>query len=211
MCNRGTDTLRYGPMKPVGLSDPRTGRDPYAVVQLRKENIEGSHYNMVGFQTKLTYADQKRIFRLIPGMEKAKFSRFGSIHRNTFICAPEILLPTLQMRNNEKIFIAGQLSGVEGYIESAAMGLLAGISSARLVTGKTPVIPPKTTALGALISHLTESSAKRFQPSNVNFGLFPPLEKKIPKKFRGGVRAELALEDLQAWLEEESVKADIRE
>ncbi len=211
MCSRGVDTLRFGPMKPVGLPDPRDDKDPYAVVQLRKENIEGSHYNIVGFQTKLTYAEQKRIFRMIPGMEKATFSRFGSIHRNTFICAPEILLPTLQMRKHPQIFIAGQLSGVEGYIESAAMGLLAGINSGRCATDQAPIIPPKTTALGALISHLTESSPKRFQPSNVNFGLFPPLQKKIPKKFRGGVRAEQALKDLQAWLREEAISFDNRE
>lgn len=210
MCGRGVETLRFGPMKPVGLPDPRNGKDPYAVVQLRTENIEGSHYNIVGFQTKLTYAEQKRIFRLIPGMEKAKFSRFGSIHRNTFICAPEILLSTLQMRKNPQIFIAGQLSGVEGYIESAAMGLLAGINSARSATGQAPITPPNTTALGALISHLTESSPKRFQPSNVNFGLFPPLQKKMPKKFRGGVRAEQALKDLRTWLEEEAGQADHR-
>lgn len=206
MCSRGVDTLRFGPMKPVGLADPRDGKDPYAVVQLRKENLESSHYNIVGFQTKLTYGEQKRIFRLIPGMEKVTFSRFGSIHRNTFICAPEILLSTLQMRKNPQIFIAGQLSGVEGYIESAAMGLLAGINSARIATGQVPTVPPKTTALGALISHLTESSPKRFQPSNVNFGLFPPLQKKMPKKFRGGVRSEQALVDVQSWIIEQAIK-----
>jgi methylenetetrahydrofolate--tRNA-(uracil-5-)-methyltransferase len=205
MCSRGVDTLRFGPMKPVGLAAPRDGKDPYAVVQLRKENLEGSHYNIVGFQTKLTYGEQKRIFRLIPGMENATFSRFGSIHRNTFICAPEILLSTLQMRKNPQIFIAGQLSGVEGYIESAAMGLLAGINSARIATGLVPTVPPKTTALGALISHLTESPPKRFQPSNVNFGLFPPLQKKMPKRFRGGVRAEQALEDVQSWIAGEAI------
>lgn len=205
MCSRGPETLRFGPMKPVGLADPRTGRDPYAVVQLRKENQEGSHYNMVGFQTKLTYKEQKRIFRYIPGMEKVHFSRFGSIHRNTFICAPDVLLPTLQMCRNEKIFIAGQLSGVEGYIESAAMGLLAGINSARQSGSAPLLIPPETTALGALITHLTRSSPKRFQPSNVNFGLFPPLQKKIPKKFRGGVRAEQALSDLKGWISKENV------
>jgi len=210
MCSRGVDTLRFGPMKPVGLPDPKNGKDPYAVVQLRKENIEGSHYNLVGFQTKLTYAEQNRIFRLIPGMEKAKFSRFGSIHRNTFICAPEILLPTLQMRKNKHIFIAGQLSGVEGYIESAAMGLLAGINSARMFSGQTLIVPPKTTALGALVVHLTESLPKRFQPSNVNFGLFPPLQQKMPKRSRGGFRSEQALTDLKVWLEEEAVKSGSR-
>lgn len=202
MCARGDNTLRFGPMKPVGLPDPRTGKDPYAVVQLRKENKAGSHYNMVGFQTKLTYSDQKRIFRLIPGLEKVKFTRFGSIHRNTFICAPEILDSTLQLKKEPNILIAGQLSGVEGYLESAAMGLLAGINGARIACGMGAAVPPVNTALGALINHLTNTEAKRFQPSNVNFGLFPPLQKKIPKKFRGKERADQALAALDEWREE---------
>jgi len=201
MCARGEDTLRFGPMKPVGLADPRSGRDPYAVIQLRKENTAATHYNMVGFQTKLTYAEQKRIFRVIPGMEGVQFSRYGSIHRNTFICAPAILDSTLQLKNAPGLFIAGQLSGVEGYIESSAMGLLAGINSARLATDLSAVIPPPGTAHGALINHLTTTEAKRFQPSNVNFGLFPPLKTKIPKKFRGQFRAEQALKELRSWVE----------
>lgn len=205
MCSRGDDTLRFGPMKPVGLVDPRTGRESYGVVQLRKENTEGSHYNMVGFQTKLTYSEQKRIFRLIPGMENAHFSRLGSIHRNTFICAPELLLPTLQLQSRPDLLVAGQLSGVEGYIESAAMGLLAGINGARIINQQQPLSPPDATALGALIKHLTNNSQKHFQPSNVNFGLFPPLEKKVPKRFRGKIRAELSLLLLKKWIEEESV------
>lgn len=208
MAGRGVETLRFGPMKPVGLADPRTGREPHAVVQLRKENIEGSHYNMVGFQTKLTYGEQKRIFRMIPGMEQAVFSRFGSIHRNTFICAPEVLLPTLQLKKDKNIFIAGQLSGVEGYIESAAMGLLAGMNAANMAHGKNMVIPPPTTAMGALIHHLTETDPQRFQPSNVNFGLFPPLQKKLPKKLRGKARAEKALEDLRSWQQDHRIAAD---
>ena len=199
MAGRGVETLRYGPMKPVGLVDPRSGREPYAVVQLRKENLTGSHYNLVGFQTKLTYGEQKRIFRMIPGLEQAVFSRYGSIHRNTFICAPDVLLPTLQLKKNQNIFIAGQLSGVEGYIESAAMGLVAGMNAARMARGMETVVPPATTAMGALIHHLTGTDPDQFQPSNVNFGLFPPLQKKLPKKLRGKVRAEKALEDLQAW------------
>ncbi len=208
MCERGPETLRYGPMKPVGLPDPRTGREPYAVVQLRRENLEGTHYNMVGFQTKLSYPEQKRIFTLIPGMEKAVFSRYGSIHRNTFLCAPELLNPTLQMRKNPNLLIAGQLSGVEGYIESAAMGLLAGINGARIVNGASTVTPPPATALGALVHHLTATEPGRFQPSNINFGLFPPLARKIPKKQRGAVRAELARIDLAQWMEQEGLGAE---
>lgn len=205
MCSRGDDTLRFGPMKPVGLIDPRTGKESYGVVQLRKENKEGSHYNMVGFQTKLIYSEQKRIFRLIPGMENANFSRLGSIHRNTFICAPELLQSTLQLRSRPDLLIAGQLSGVEGYIESAAMGLLAGINGARITNQEKPLTPPTATALGALVRHLTNKSPKHFQPSNVNFGLFPPFEKKVPKRFRGKIRAEQALLILKTWIEEESV------
>ena len=203
--SRGDDTLRFGPMKPVGLEDPKTGKNPYAVVQLRKENRQETTYNMVGFQTKLTYSEQKRIFSLIPGMEKVEFARLGSIHRNTFICAPELLQPTLQFKTRPDLLLAGQLSGVEGYIESAAMGLLAGINSARLVQGDVPVIPPPETALGALICHLTESEPKKFQPSNINFGLFPPWEKKVQKKLRGKIRAEKGLEALQNWITEEEL------
>lgn len=202
---RGDDTLRYGPMKPVGLADPRTGEEPYAVVQLRKENREGSTYNMVGFQTKLTYPEQQRIFRLIPGMEKVEFVRLGSIHRNTFVLSPELLLPTLQFKLRPDLFLAGQLSGVEGYVESAAMGLLAGINAARLTKSLAPTIPPRQTALGSLISHLTQSDPARFQPSNINFGLFPPWEKKIRKKFRGQERAYRSLAALEKWKREDLV------
>jgi len=209
MCSRGEDTLRYGPMKPVGLTNPHTGRVPYAVVQLRMENSGGTHYNMVGFQTKLTYKEQNRIFRCIPGMEHARFSRYGSIHRNTFICAPELLRSTLQFKSKENLFIAGQLSGVEGYIESAAMGLLAGINGARRILGKQLVTPPPTTSLGSLICHLTQTEAGRFQPSNVNFGLFPPFTQKVPKKFRGKIRAELSLENLGKWISDMSIEDDI--
>ncbi|PID43776.1 MAG: methylenetetrahydrofolate--tRNA-(uracil(54)-C(5))-methyltransferase (FADH(2)-oxidizing) TrmFO [Proteobacteria bacterium] len=188
--SRGDDTLRFGPMKPVGLENPATGRIPYAVVQLRKENRQGSLYNMVGFQTKLTYGEQKRIFRTIPGLKNATFARFGSIHRNTFICAPELLLPTLQTKARTDLFIAGQLSGVEGYVESTAMGLLAGINAACLMKSKQPYVFPQETAIGALIFHLTRTDASHFQPSNINFGLFPPWNKKVPKKIRGKIRAE---------------------
>lgn len=204
--SRGEDTLRFGPMKPVGLEDPRTGKVPYAVVQLRMENIQGTTYNMVGFQTKLTYSEQKRIFRLIPGMENVEFARLGSIHRNTFICAPELLQPTLQFKSRPDLLLAGQLSGVEGYIESAAMGLIAGINCGRLALGNPPVIPPPTTALGSLISHLTLSDAKKFQPSNINFGLFPAWEKKIPKRLRGQIRAEMGLGALRDWMLEKNIQ-----
>lgn len=205
ICSRGEDTLRFGPMKPVGLADPKTGREPYAVVQLRMENREATTYNMVGFQTKLTYAEQLRIFRMIPGMEQAEFVRLGSIHRNTFVCAPELLLPTLEFKARPDILLAGQLSGVEGYVESAAMGLLAGINASRKAAGKDPVVPPPTTALGALIRHLTMSDPKHFQPSNVNFGLFPDWEKKVPKRLRGRKRAETALAALLDWLSAENL------
>ncbi len=202
---RGDQTLRFGPMKPVGLADPRSGRDPYAVVQLRKENIEGTTYNMVGFQTKLTYPEQKRIFRMIPGMENAEFARLGSIHRNTFVLSPTLLQPTLQFIDRPDLFLAGQLSGVEGYVESAAMGLLAGINAARMMTGLPLVIPPAETALGSLVNHLTRGNAKTFQPSNVNFGLFPAWPQKMKKKIRGLERSQLALEKLKQWLESERI------
>lgn len=191
-------------MKPVGLPDPRTGKDPYAVVQLRQENREGTYYNMVGFQTKLTYLEQKRVFRLIPGMEEADFVRLGSIHRNTFVQAPEVLIPTLQLKNRPDIILAGQITGVEGYIESTAIGLLAGLNAGSLLNDTKPVVPPLETALGSLIHHLSDTESKRFQPSNINFGLFPPLPtgkgKKIPKRFRGKYRSELALERLEHWM-----------
>lgn len=199
---RGEDTLRYGPMKPVGLTNPHTGEEPYAVIQLRMENKQGTLYNMVGFQTKLTYPEQKRIFRMIPGMENAEFARLGSIHRNTFICAPELLFKTLQTQKEQNLFIAGQLSGVEGYVESIAMGLLAGINAAKLAFGQPLTIPPSHTGFGALISHLTATEAKHFQPSNINFGLFPAWEKKVPKKFRGERRAENSALVMEEWLKE---------
>jgi len=205
MSARGVDTLRYGPMKPVGLEHPETGVQPHAVVQLRKENRQGTLYNMVGFQTKLTQAEQKRIFRRLPGLESAEFARFGSIHRNTFICAPDLLLPTLQTRKNPRLLVAGQLSGVEGYVESTAMGLLAGLNAARLQQGIEPLRPPPETALGALVSHLTDSDPRHFQPSNVNFGLFPAWEKKVPKRLRGQVRAERSREALKAWVDDNRI------
>ncbi|MDT8335551.1 MAG: methylenetetrahydrofolate--tRNA-(uracil(54)-C(5))-methyltransferase (FADH(2)-oxidizing) TrmFO [Desulfurivibrionaceae bacterium] len=205
MLERGEDTLRFGPMKPVGLPDPRTGRDPYAVVQLRLENREGTTYNMVGFQTKLTYAAQGEVFRLIPGLEKAEFTRMGSIHRNTFVRGPEVLRPTLQTQKRPDLFLAGQLTGVEGYVESTAMGLLAGLNSARMTAGLELLVPPVDTALGALIRHLTDGEPKRFQPSNINFGLFPAVKLRMPKKQRGQYRAEQARRSLEEWRRQENI------
>lgn len=201
MLERGDETLRFGPMKPVGLPDPRTGRDAYAVVQLRMENRQGTTYNMVGFQTKLTYGEQKRIFSLIPGMEKVEFARLGSIHRNTFISAPDVLSPTLQLKERPDIFLAGQLTGVEGYVESTAMGILAGINAARKVLGEELIVPPEDTGLGALIRHLTNTATKHFQPSNINFGLFPEIGKKMRKRDRGQFRSEKAALSFTTWLE----------
>ncbi len=199
MCARGRDTLRFGPMKPVGLAHPRTGKEAHAVVQLRAENRDETAYNLVGFQTKLTYTEQKRIFRIIPGLEQAEFVRLGSIHRNTFICAPALLDSSLQLKKRPSLFLAGQLSGVEGYVESAAMGLLAGINAARQATKQVFVPPPQGTAFAALVTHLTQSDPAHFQPSNINFGLFPTLAKKVRKKDRGAIRAEQALQLMELW------------
>ena len=202
MARRGVQTLLYGPMKPVGLTDPRTGKRPFAVVQLRQENREATLYNLVGFQTKLTWPEQRRIFRMIPGMEKAEFARYGSIHRNTFLNAPALLNSNLQLHGFENVFIAGQISGVEGYIESTAMGLAAGIFAARLLQGLWSVPPPRETAVGSLIHHITSTDVKIFQPMNVNFGLFPPLDKKVRRKDRGRFYAERALEAIRKWKED---------
>jgi methylenetetrahydrofolate--tRNA-(uracil-5-)-methyltransferase len=187
--------------------DPRTGRQPFAVVQLRAENREGTLYNLVGFQTKLKYRAQERVFRLIPGLEQAEFVRLGSIHRNTFIHSPGILSANLNFLNYPQVFLAGQISGVEGYVESAAMGLLAGINAARQVLAQPLITPPRETALGALINHLTNTATKDFQPMNVNFGLFPQLPGRIPKKLRGAAYAERALEALGEWINREEVQS----
>lgn len=173
MARRGERTLAFGPMKPVGLPDPRTGREPYAVVQLRQDNRQATHYNIVGFQTKLTYPEQKRIFRTIPGLEHAEFTRLGSVHRNTFINAPRCLTPTLQLKGDERIFFAGQITGVEGYVESAACGFIAGMQAAAQIRSENVALPPETTACGAMLGHLQHSDPEHFQPSNVNYGLFP--------------------------------------
>jgi methylenetetrahydrofolate--tRNA-(uracil-5-)-methyltransferase len=198
MAKRGRQTLLFGPMKPVGLVDPHTGGRPFAVVQLRRDNEEGTLYNMVGFQTKLKYFEQERVFRMIPGLEKARFARLGSIHRNTFINGPVWLTPYLHLKHEHHIFFAGQITGVEGYVESTAMGLLAGINAAGLLCSRPFTTPPGETALGALVHHIT-TPQKNFQPMNVNFGLFPPLEGRLPKKLKRKKLAERALESLEVW------------
>jgi methylenetetrahydrofolate--tRNA-(uracil-5-)-methyltransferase len=201
LAERGRDTLAFGPMKPVGLIDPRSGEQPFAVVQLRLENKEGTLYNMVGFQSKLTYPEQERIFRLIPGLEQAEFVRHGSLHRNTFIDAPRLLRGTLQLKADPRIFVAGQLTGVEGYMESTAMGFLAGVNAARLLNGEAISLPPRTTAMGALVGHVTNRFAQDFQPMNVNFGLFPQLGGRGGRRENRQRLAERALRDLEPWKE----------
>jgi methylenetetrahydrofolate--tRNA-(uracil-5-)-methyltransferase len=199
LASRGIETLRFGPMKPVGLVDPATGAEPHAVIQLRMENCEATMYNLVGFQTKLTWPEQRRIFRMLPGLENAQFVRLGSMHRNTFLNSPQLLTPAQQLKSDPRIFFAGQITGVEGYVESAGSGFLAGINAARMAQGLTPELPPSTTALGALVGHITNADVKHFQPMNVNYGLFPNLEGKIKKKERRGKLAERALEELELW------------
>jgi methylenetetrahydrofolate--tRNA-(uracil-5-)-methyltransferase len=200
MAERGRQTMVFGPLKPVGLEHPKTGVRPFAVVQLRAENLHGSCYNMVGFQTKLTYPEQRRVFRLIPGLEQAEFLRFGSLHRNTFINAPRLLRNTLQLKARGTAFFAGQLIGVEGYTESAAMGGLAGINAARGLAGLPLVTPPPTTAHGSLISYITTADARHFQPINTNYGLFPPLPERIrDKEHKRRLIGQRALKDWEEW------------
>ncbi|MBX3345858.1 MAG: methylenetetrahydrofolate--tRNA-(uracil(54)-C(5))-methyltransferase (FADH(2)-oxidizing) TrmFO [Nitrospira sp.] len=201
MAERGRQTMQFGPLKPVGLEDPKTGKRPYAVVQLRTENVHGTCYNMVGFQTKLTYPEQRRVFRLIPGLEQAEFLRLGSLHRNTFINSPQLLRETLQLKSRGTVFFAGQLVGVEGYTESAAMGGLAGINAARGLAGHALVTPPPTSAHGCLIAHLTKSDPAHFQPMNTNFGLFPPIPVKTrDKEQKRRLIQQRAVEDFDAWI-----------
>ena len=205
MADRGRETLAFGPMRAVGLRDPRTGKRPYAVAQLRQENHEKTLYNLVGFQTKMTYAEQRRVFALIPGLAHAEFVRLGSLHRNTFINAPIHLMPTLQWRQRATLFFAGQMTGVEGYIESAATGLLAGINAAKLSAGAPTVTPPATTALGALLHYITDPERKRFQPMNVNFGLIAPLTARLRGRAKKEMMSRRALADLAAWARESAV------
>ncbi len=203
---RGRDTLRFGPMKPAGLTDPKTGRWPYAVVQLRQENLRADSYNLVGFQNHLKYSEQARVLRLIPGLENAKFIRYGQIHRNTYINAPTLLTETLQLKQHPNILIAGQLSGVEGYTESIASGLLAGRYAAQLSLGLTPTPAPRATANGSLTHYITHAEAKKFQPANITFDLLPPLEEDLRKKIRDKkerhkIQCDRALAAWNEWLD----------
>ena len=199
MASRGIDTMRFGPMKPVGLPDPKTGEVPYAVVQLRAENRAMTAYNMVGFQTRLKWAEQKRVFSMISGLEHAEFLRYGSIHRNTFVNAPTILNKALSCKQRPDIFLAGQITGVEGYIESTAMGLLAGLNASMSMQGKIVIPVPPSTAHGALVRHITESDSKHFQPSNINFGLFPASETREGIRDKKVRRAKIVEQALEAW------------
>ncbi|MGH7680019.1 MAG: methylenetetrahydrofolate--tRNA-(uracil(54)-C(5))-methyltransferase (FADH(2)-oxidizing) TrmFO [Gemmatimonadaceae bacterium] len=203
MARRGRDTLRFGPMKPVGLADPRTGRRPYAVVQLRMEDRAGQMWNLVGFQTRLRYPEQQRVFRMIPGLENAEFLRFGSIHRNSYINSPGALTPHLSLRDDPAVLFAGQLTGVEGYTESTATGLVAGLNLSRMLQGLEPMIPPPTTMLGALYRYLREADPRHFQPMNANFGLVDELPQQIrDKQLKRERLAARALEQLERWAEE---------
>jgi methylenetetrahydrofolate--tRNA-(uracil-5-)-methyltransferase len=201
MAARGAETLRFGPMKPVGLTNPNSDSRPHAVVQLRQDNALGTLWNIVGFQTKLKYGEQTRIFHMIPGLQNAKFARLGGIHRNTFLNSPRLLDSELRLKARPNLRFAGQITGVEGYIESAAIGLLAGRFANAQGQGAHINPPPHTTALGALLNHITTGAdAKTFQPMNVNFGLFPPLEKKVKGRDRKRLMAHRAIEDLAGWL-----------
>jgi methylenetetrahydrofolate--tRNA-(uracil-5-)-methyltransferase len=202
IARRGRDTLRFGPMKPVGLKDPRTGRMPYAVVQLRQENLRADSYNLVGFQNHLKFGEQARVLRMIPGLENARFLRYGQIHRNTYINAPALLLETLQMKMHPRVLFAGQICGVEGYVESIATGLMAGLHAAGLALGSELVPPPRASAFGSLTHYVTHADAKNFQPANITFDLLPALEKKIrDRKERHRLQCELALRRFDEWLE----------
>jgi methylenetetrahydrofolate--tRNA-(uracil-5-)-methyltransferase len=201
IARRGRDTLRFGPMKPVGLRDPRTGKPPYAVVQLRQENLRADSYNLVGFQNHLKFAEQARVLQLIPGLENARFLRFGQIHRNTYINSPSLLNSTLQMKEHPAVLFAGQICGVEGYVESIATGMLAGTNAAVRLANNAPIAPPRATALGSLIHYITHADPRKFQPANITFDLLPPLENKIrDRQQRHRAQCELALRNLGEWL-----------
>lgn len=209
IARRGRDTLRFGPMKPVGLDDPRTGKWPYAVVQLRQENLRADSYNLVGFQNHLKFGDQARVLRLIPGLENAKFVRYGQIHRNTYINAPALLTETLNLKRHPNVFFSGQISGVEGYTESIAMGMLVGMNVAQIAQGRAPAPPPRETALGSLVHYICHAEARNFQPANITFDLLPQLDEATrrrvrDKKLRHKMVCEKALEKLASWLQESS-------
>jgi methylenetetrahydrofolate--tRNA-(uracil-5-)-methyltransferase len=200
IARRGRDTLRFGPMKPVGLKDPRTGKSPHAVVQLRQENLRADSYNLVGFQNHLKFGEQGRVFRLIPGLENARFLRFGQIHRNTYINSPTLLTETLRMKEHSNVLFAGQICGVEGYVESIATGLLAGIQAAALAQSSTPVPPPRASAFGSLTNYITHADPKRFQPANITFDLLLPLETKVrDRQQRHKQQCEHALREFELW------------
>ncbi len=202
IARRGRDTLRFGPMKPVGLKDPRTGRIPYAAVQLRQENLRADSYNLVGFQNHLKFGEQARVLGLIPGLENARFLRYGQIHRNTYINSPMLLNPTLQMKAHPNVLFAGQICGVEGYVESIATGLMAGMNAAALASGAQPVPPPRPTALGSLIHYITQAESKNFQPANITFDLLPALDRKLrDRKERHRLQCELALWGFDEWFQ----------
>jgi methylenetetrahydrofolate--tRNA-(uracil-5-)-methyltransferase len=201
MAHRGVDTLRFGPMKPVGLVDPRTQRPPYAAVQLRQDDLAGDHFSLVGFQTQLKWGEQARVLRLIPGLERAEFVRYGMVHRNTYVNGPTVLTETWQFKQHPSLFLAGQISGVEGYVESAASGLLAGLNAAAVASGRVPECPPRTTAIGALAFYVSHANAAYYQPANVTFGILEPL----PAGPRGRMdrklaMADRALADLERWI-----------
>lgn len=206
IARRGRDTLRFGPMKPVGLIDPRTGKMPYAVVQLRQENLRADSYNLVGFQNHLKFGEQARVLRLIPGLENARFLRYGQIHRNTYINAPTLLCETLQMKHHPRVLFAGQICGVEGYVESIATGLIAGMHASALTSGSEISPAPRSSAFGSLVYYVTHANAKNFQPANITFDLLPPLEKKIrDRKERHRAQCELALREFEDWLAHVSI------
>jgi methylenetetrahydrofolate--tRNA-(uracil-5-)-methyltransferase len=202
---RGKDTLAFGPLKPVGLIDPQTGKQPFAVVQMRQEDRFETLFNLVGFQTRLKQEEQKRIFRMIPGLEGAEFIRFGSVHRNTFIDSPRLLKESLQLKRRPHLFFAGQITGVEGYMESTAMGHLAGINAYRLGAGMEPVVPPPTTAMGALIHYIIYSQTVPFQPMNINFGLFPPIQGKTKGREKRRLLSRRALIEMERWRREKGI------
>jgi methylenetetrahydrofolate--tRNA-(uracil-5-)-methyltransferase len=207
IARRGPDTLRFGPMKPVGLRDPRTGKPPYAVVQLRQENLRADSYNLVGFQNHLKFGAQAQVMRLIPGLENAQFSRFGQIHRNTYINSPALLTSTLQMKEHPAVLFAGQICGVEGYVESIATGMLAGIFASHLIEGEAPDAPPRASALGSLVNYITQADPKKFQPANITFDLLQPLEKQIrDRQQRHKIQCDVALAAFDNWLKKASLR-----
>ena len=207
IARRGRDTLRFGPMKPVGLKDPRTGRIPYAAVQLRQENLRADSYNLVGFQNHLKFGEQAHVLSLIPGLENARFLRYGQIHRNTYINSPALLNPTLQMKAHPHVLFAGQICGVEGYVESIATGLMAGLNAATLVIGSEPAPPPRASAFGSLVHYITQAEGKNFQPANITFDLLPALDHKVrDRKERHRLQCELALREFGDWLQSNALQ-----